>query len=335
VSGRVHAPTDSAAFNDWALGQNWGDGLPLIAPTELRVEEMVAGAGRAAENLVAVIQPRGGGATVEKIAINAVMAGCRPSYMPVLIAAVEALVDPVVNHAGIQCTTNPGGPMVIVNGPIRDRIGIAYGPDALGPGNRANQTIGRALRLIMRNIGGGVTPTDQSIQGSPWKLSMVVGEHEQASPWEPLHVEGGFDRASSVVTVVNVESVVNVPAAYPKAETVLLMLAQTMMHGLHVHTSNGVLPVGLNAGHARLLADAGHSKASIKHELFELAKVPLEMFPDGNLQNSVWTVEGGRILVTRSPEDILLFVFGGDTPYHSLSFGGWGISGSASRLIDD
>lgn len=334
LSGRIHAPIDSAEFNEWALDHRWGDGLPLIPPTEERVADMVAASGRAAQDLVAVIDPSGGAATVEKIAINAVMAGCRPRYMPVVVAAVEALVDPAVNHEGVQCTTNPGGPMLIVNGPIRDRIGLAYGQDALGPGHHANQTIGRALRLIMRNVGGGVPPTDRSIQGSPWKMGMVVGEHEEASPWAPLHVELGFDEDTSVVTIVNCESVVNVPAAYARAESVVWMFARTMMQGLNVHTSNGVLPVGLNVGHAHLLAEAGYSKADLKAELFEKAKVPLSMFPpEGNLPISVWTVEDDRVLVTNAPESILVFVFGGETPYHSLYFGGWGVSGRASRVI--
>jgi hypothetical protein len=335
-SAQLHAPTELDDFNGWALERGWGDGLPLVPPTEGRVTEMVAGAGRPAEELIAIVEPRRGMATVEKIAINAVMAGCRRDYMPVLVAAVEALVDPAVNHEGIQSTTNPGGPMLIVNGPVRDRIGLAYGPDALGPGNRANQTIGRALRLVMRNVGGGVPPADQSIQGSPWKLGMVVAEHEDASPWAPLHVDRGFGAEESVVTVVNSESVINVPAAYPEADDVLSELARALGQGLNVHTSRGVLPLGLNVGHARLLADAGYSKAEVRYELFERAKVPLSALPaSGNMPMSVWTLDGNRVLVTRSPEDVLLFVFGGDTPYHSLCFGGWGVGGAASRAVTE
>lgn len=336
ASAQFHAPADLVAFNDWALERTWGDGLPLVPPTEPRVTAMIAGAGRPADDRIAIVEPRRGVATIEKIAINAVMAGCRPEYMPVLIAAIEALVDPAVNHAGVQSTTNPGGPMVIVNGPVRDRIGLAYGADALGPGHRANLTIGRALRLVMRNIGGGLPPADQSIQGSPWKLGMVVGEHEDASPWEPLHVERGFRPQDSVVTVVNSESVINVPAAYPGADAVLSLIARALGQGLNVHTSHGALPVGLNVGHARLLADAGYSKAEVKRELFERAKVPLSALPaEGNLPVSVWTLDGERVLVTQSAQDVLVFVFGGETPYHSLYFGGWGVGGAASRLVAD
>ena len=330
---QFHAPRDPVAFDRWALDRCWGDGLPLIPPTQNRVEAMIDASGRAAAELVAIVPPRLGMATVETVAINAVMAGCEPKCVAVVIAALEAVADDALNLAAVQATTNPGGPLVIVNGPIRDDLGIAYGADALGPGHRANQTIGRALRVVLRNVGGGYPPADGSIQGSPWKMGLVVGEDEVSSPWEPLHVEYGFAHSENVVTVVNVESVINVPSAYERADSLLTMLARSTRTGLNIHASSGVLPFGLNPGHARMLADAGLTKEEVKKEIFYRARIPVGDLPVEDHPSTVRKREGDHSLVTSSAEDILIFVFGRDVPYHSLYFGGWSISGRASRRV--
>ena len=334
-SDRLQAPSDARAFYEWAIEQGWSDGLPLIPPSEALVSEMVRGSGRPADFVVAEIEPRRGVATIEKIAVNAAMAGCLPAYMPVLVAAIEALVDPALNLIGIQCTTNPGGPMVIVNGPIRKTLEIACGADALGPNHRANQTVGRALRLVLRNVGGGIPPVDQSVLGSPWKMGLVLGENEEQSPWEPLHVSRGFRPEDSTVTVLNVESVINIPAAYPTGNAVLWMLARAMRQGLNVHFSDGILVVALTPGHARLLAQAGYTRPALQRALFEQAKVPVgELPPEGNMPGGDWLVEDGKVLVTRDAEHIQVLVAGSDWGAHSLYFAGWGISGAATRHVE-
>jgi hypothetical protein len=331
---RMQVPADPADFFEWALANGWSDGLPCIPPTPERVAAMVEGSGRKGDEVIAAVDPRKGIATVEKIAVNAVMAGCEPAYMPVLIAAVEAMTDPELNLHGMQCTTNPGGPIFVVNGPARDRLEIAYAADAAGPGHRANQTIGRAIRLIMRNIGGGIPPTDRATFGSPWKMGCVFGENEELSPWEPMHVEKRFDAGDSVVTAFNAESIINIAAVYRSAEALLVSFANAMRIGLNINFSDGTLAWALSGGHARILAEAGFSKQQVKEELFERAKVPLESFPpEGNIPMGHWTEDAGRVLVTRSPADIELIVAGDDPPYHSIYFVGWALSRTASRAV--
>ncbi len=329
------APADAFEFNQWAARKGWSDGLPVLPPTTDRVEAMVKASGLAPDHLVAAIAPRLGAATVEKLAVNAVMAGCEPQYMPLLIAALQAVTDPELNLDGIQTTTNAGGPMFIVNGPARQRLGIACGADALGVGNPVNQTIGRAIRLVLRNIGGAIPPVDRSTLGAPWKMVMVLGENEEISPWPALHTTLGFKAEDSVVTTFNVESVINVPAVYTSADAILHSLARAMQGGLNVCFSDGALGVALSGGHARILAEAGMSREDIQNTLFERTKIPLADLPkEGNIITGTWTVENGRVLITRSPKDILVFVAGDESPYHSCYFCGWGLSRSASRRFD-
>src|SRR5262249_24111947 len=154
------------------------------------------------EQVLGMLPPRQGEATVEKLAINAVMAGCLPEYLPVLIAAVEAVADPDFNLDGVQATTHPVAPLIVVNGPLARRLNINSGYNCFGQGFRANATIGRAMRLVLMNVGGGLPGTgDRSTQGSPSKFSYCIAENEEANPWEPLHVERGFPRDVSTVTV--------------------------------------------------------------------------------------------------------------------------------------
>ncbi|HEY4300777.1 MAG TPA: UGSC family (seleno)protein, partial [Candidatus Didemnitutus sp.] len=205
------------------------DGLPVIPPTEERVARMMRGIELAPEREIAVLPPRGGRATVEKIAINAVMAGCLPEYLPVLVAAVRAMAQPQFNLIGIQTTTNPVAPLALINGPIRGRIGVHCGAGALGPGWRANATIGRALRLILINIGGAMPgEIDKSILGMPGKYSLCLGELEESSPWEPFHVEQGHSAGTSTVTLLSVQGTQSCAASYLEPESILRMLSDTM-----------------------------------------------------------------------------------------------------------
>ena len=194
------APADDVF--EFMFDQGFSDGLPLVPPTPERVLRMLEGTHRGAQELIAAVPPNMGEATVEKIAINAVMAGCRPEYMPVIIAALEAVCTDEFNIHGVTATTMGAAPVIVVNGPIRDRIGMNKGLGALGSGNRANATIGRALRLIVGNIGGGKTGgVERSTLGNPMKYTMCFAENEERSPWPALHVERGFNKEDSVVTV--------------------------------------------------------------------------------------------------------------------------------------
>ena len=181
--------------------RRWTDGLPIVPPTPERVQAMIAGSGRAAGETVAVVPPRWAEATVENLAINAVMAGCKPEYMPLLVAAVEAACDPAFGLYSIQATTHPCAVAMVVSGPIVDRIGLNYRHGSMGPGFRANATIGRTMRLMLLNVGGGLPGSgDQSTQGNPGKYSYCFAENEAATPWEPFRVARGFSAADSVVT---------------------------------------------------------------------------------------------------------------------------------------
>ncbi len=194
------APDDDVA--EFMFDQGFSDGLPLVPPTPERVMRMLGGTHRDPQELVATVPPNMGEATIEKIAINAVMAGCKPENLPVIIAAVEAVCTDDFNIHGVTATTMGAAPVMVVNGPIRDRIGMNKGLAALGAGNRANATIGRALRLVVRNVGGAITGgVERSVLGNPMKFTMCFAENEERSPWPALHVERGFAPGDSVVTV--------------------------------------------------------------------------------------------------------------------------------------
>ena len=186
---------------EFMFDQGFSDGLPVIPPTPERVLRMLSGTKRDSQDVIAQMPPNMGEVTVEKVAINCVLAGCKPEYMPIVMAAVEAVVNDDFNIHGVMATTMGASPVLVVNGPIRDRVGMNSGIGALGQGNRANATIGRALRLIIRNIGGAKPGgTERSTLGNPMKFTMCFAEWEEESNWEPLHVERGFQKGDSVVT---------------------------------------------------------------------------------------------------------------------------------------
>ena len=187
---------------EFLFDQGLTDGLPVIPPTPERVLRMLSGTRRNAQDIVATVPPNLAPATVEKIAINAVMAGCKPEYLPIVIAAIEAVCTDEFNMHGVLATTHFPTPVIIVNGPIRDRIGMNYRMNVLGQGNRANATIGRAVQLVVRNVGGGRPgEVDRATLGQPGKYTLCFAEFEERSNWEPLHVERGFRREDSTVTV--------------------------------------------------------------------------------------------------------------------------------------
>ena len=186
------APGDMDEFQGWIMERGWSDGLPAIPPTPERVARMLSATRRRPDDVAAILVPRLGRATIEAIAANAVMAGARPEHLPVILAAVEAVAEPAFNLQAIQTTTHPCSPLVIVNGPLAARLGIHAGGNVLGQGARANAVIGRALRLILQNVGGARPgQEDRATHGHPGKYSYCMAENEAASPWAPLSVERG------------------------------------------------------------------------------------------------------------------------------------------------
>lgn len=327
-------PDDHDAIFDRLYDLGVTDGFPVIPPTDERVERFIAASGRSARTVIAEVPPDFGVATVESIAINAVMAGCRPEYMPVLIAAVEAVCEPAFNLLGIQATTNPVAPLLLINGPIRKQLDVNCGRNALGPGRRANATIGRAMRLIQLNIGGAVPDTvDKATLGMPGKYTLCLGELEEDSPWDPLHVDRGCRRDESAVTVVGVQGTDNILAAWKEADGVTRAVGSAMASlAANNTTRGGNTIVIMPPGHAKLLAAQGLSKRDVQGLLFEHSKLPLSVWP----KEIAWAddlrhpnVEDGYFTAARRPEDILIAVAGGPEAYHityCASFGDWAVT---------
>ncbi len=324
-SSLVEVPDSLEEANEFLLSRRMTDGLPIIPPTPERVERMLKGTRRGLREVVGRVPPLWGPATVEKIAINAVMAGCVPEYMPALIAAVEAVCDEPFNLHGIQTTTNSVGPMLVFNGPIRQQLNINCGAGVLGPGWRANATLGRAIRLIMLNV-GGATPgdVDKSTQGWPGKYTCCIGENEEASPWEPLHVERGFRKDDSTVTVFGVDGSTQSTDISPWPEQVIRQIAFGMVR---LQIGRGSEPLNkqeerepiilLNPVFAGMFAEKlGHTKESLKRYLWETARFPADWVPASH----AWVIpENGRVRLMESPAGFHVIVTGGDSGYHSTA----------------
>lgn len=259
--------------------RGWSDGLPLVPPTPERVERMLSGTTRAPDEVVCVMPPDLVDCTVEKVAVNAVMAGCLPEYLPVVLAAVEAAATDRFNIHGVAATTFHVGPVVVVNGPIRNRIGMNGGINALGPGNRANATIGRALNLVVRNVGGSKPGgVDRATLGSPGKLSFCFPELEEGSPWESLAVERGYGKDQDTVTLFaghGPHEVVDQLSRDPDslARSFALQL-RTVWHSKLALRNDALVVVAPD--HARTFAAAGWSKARLRDEIQEMLTVPGE-----------------------------------------------------------
>jgi hypothetical protein len=201
-ASRLDLPGTVSHINDYFDPQGWTDGLPIIPPTEDLVSSMLEASPAPAEQVLGQLPPRNGTVTVEKVAINAVMAGCQPAYFPVVLAAVKAVLQPQFNAGAITTTTGGAAPVVIVSGPIARRLGIHSGTAVLGSGHRANATIGRGLRLTMRNLGGATADTmEKSTHGWPGKYTMCFAENAERNPWEPLHSMWPEGRAGKCVAL--------------------------------------------------------------------------------------------------------------------------------------
>jgi hypothetical protein len=311
-------------FFEQCYEKGWTDGLPVLPPTEEAVNRMLRCTDRSRYDVVARITPRNGIATVEKIAINAVMAGCRPEYLPVLIAAVEAMVQPEYNLYGRQTTTHPGAHLLIVHGPIRKELDVNCRQNVFGHGWRANATMGRALRLIMINIGGnqpGVT--DMATHGHPGKYSYCIGEDEEGSPWTPFHVERGLSAETSAVTVLCAEAPHNINDQVSKTPEAILGSAASAMSHLG---ANGLYRSGLRSEQmlvitsevATWLAGCGWSKNDVKQFIFENARQPIRNLRDRGGWGMCPLPDGVNaddddcmVPIVNRAEDILVLIAGG------------------------
>lgn len=285
----------------------WTDGLPVVPPTPDRVERMLSGTDRDPDELIAAVPPKWGRATVEKVAINAVMAGCKPAYLPLILTAVKALTSEQFNLHGVQVTTSHVGPMLIVNGPIRKQLEINDGFNLFGQGYRANATIGRALRLICTNIGGALPgELDRAAFGHAGKYTCCIAEKEEASPWDAMHVDRGFQADDSTITVF--------AAAGPQtvndhgsntAEGILNTISENIAAP---GNSSGETLLVIGVEHAKTIAEDGFSKADIRRYIADTTQ-------------------------RYSQEDLLLMVAGGPAGRWSIVVPGWGSPSSRAVTL--
>jgi hypothetical protein len=309
------------AINDYFYAQGWTDGLPIVPPTAARVSAMLAGMPRCdAEELISVVPPKMGRATLRQVAVNAVMAGCKPEYLPVVVAALRAVSEPAYGLAHRQTTTHAGAPLIIVNGPIAQQLRINGGRGLFGPGWRANATIGRALRLVLVNIGGAGPAVDASQTGHPGKYTYCIAEYEAANPWEPLHVARGFRRDQSVVTVVNAEAPHSMTENIQTDPLEIMRTFASSMATLGVNNlySQGhpVLMLGLE--HVQHLHAAGWTKRDIQRTLFELARQPWGLIKHrGKSKGPRFPVfvdqsdDRSMVPIMNAAEDLIVIVGGG------------------------
>lgn len=321
MADMITAADEAAALED-LHARGCTDGLPVVIPTHERVQRMVLAAGQAGDMLLGTMGPGHGLATIENIAVAAVMAGCLPDYMPVVVAAAKAVIDPRFDLTEMQATTHCTAPLIIVNGPARHSCGpIASGTGALGPGHRANASIGRALRLAMINIGKARPgSSDMALLGHPGKFTYCLAEDEENSPFPALHEDLGFEAQDSVVTVLGAEAPHSVLYAGdgddPEGYKVLLDL---LAMGLANAPSNNAILTGgaatvvLNPEHSTVLHKAGLSRQDIARELYE--RCYLEPAQVKHLMPAFSGDNPSRRMAFRGPEQILILQAGGSGLY--------------------
>jgi hypothetical protein len=318
------------------------DGLPVVIPTRDRVDRLVLASGLDSDVDLGAMGPGGGAATVEKLAINAVMAGCLPDQMAVVLAAVRAILQPAFDLGEMQSTTHSTAPLMIVNGPVVGHCGIAGGFGALGPGHRANASIGRAVRLCMMNIGGarpGVS--DMALLGHPGKFSFCLAEDEMSSPWEPLATAYGYSSDESVVTILGAEaphSVVFTNDADDKdsPQRLLRALAVAIANtgSNNANLSGGATAIALNPEHAQVLADADMSRSDVQAELQRMAVNTRGQIRSFNTGFIAAGDDNDVIPAVRRPTDIVLFVAGGAGLYSAV-FPSWAAGTHRNSVVHE
>jgi hypothetical protein len=317
---------DGAGFDELEemFERGWTDGLPVIPPTPERVEAMLGG--HDPDELLGEMAPAMAEVTLERVAACAVLAGCRPEYFPVVVAAVQASLEPAFNVGGQAVTTQPVGQVIVVNGPVRDAIGLNGSTGALGPGWRANMTIGRALRLVISLTGGGFPGRlDRSALANPGKVGLCFAEDEVVSPWEPLHVERGHHADRSVVTVFGADAPLSIS---DHRSTSPEELARVLGEAAGATWSPNWWPLGgtslfvLCPEHARSFADWGWSKQRLREAIFDATRRPASVLRWGETTPLVQAAPDDQLIRKwSSPEDIVIVVAGGEAGRFSAVFG--------------
>jgi hypothetical protein len=337
-SRRVQVPDSFEAIQDHYWQQGWTDGLPVVPATEPLVRRMLLAYGEDPSLCLGVMQPRNARVTLEKVAVNAVMAGCLPEHFPVVVAAVRAVLHEEFNVAGVSATTGGAAALVIVNGPMARQLGINGDAGCFGPGHRANAAIGRALRLVIRNLGGLVPgDMDKATLATPARYSFCFAENEERSPWPPRQVELGYPAEASIVTVAGIRGVhIVMENTVPTGTEVLRTLVRSMMGvGISNYYQIGTgaqMVLVLCPEHAADIAKSGFSKVDIREFVYQNARMPISRLKDiahyGNRNWPRWIDETNQdtlVPIVRSADDIVIVVAGGDGR-HSAWLAGWGVT---------
>jgi hypothetical protein len=323
VAGWIDLPDDPAAMLDEADRLGWGDGLPFIPPTRERVETMLEASGIDPEEELDAITPSASRVTGAKVAANAVMAGCLPSVFPVVWTALGAILEPGFNHEGMNSTTHPTAPLVVVHGPIVAKAGFNAGIGTLGPGNRANATVGRAIRLCLLNIGHARPGDgDYATQASPAKYSYCMAENVAESPWGSYHVDLGFDPAQSAVTVMGAEGPHHVNdhvSTDPAGVLTTVASMVTVLGSNPAWLTNSQTIVVLGPEHAATVAKSGFSRRDVQLWLYENARLPLSKYKTGGMWGmQIWprwkeaiSDDDALVCPLDSPDSFRVMVAGG------------------------
>ncbi len=320
------------------FARGWTDGLPGVPPSERRVLTMLEGTRRRPDEIVAVVPPDLVPCTVEKVAINAVLAGCKPEYLPVVLAAVEAACTETFNAHGLLATTMPASPVVVVNGPIRRAIGMNSGLNVFGQGNRANATIGRALQLVIRNVGGGRPgEVDRATHGNPGKLSFCFAEDEEGSPWTPLSADLGAAAGIDTVTLFAGEGPRTIVDQLSRDPESLARSFAACLRTLHHPKLPLVFDCLLAVGpeHARVFHDAGWDKLRLTARLHELLQLPGREIVRGaeGIAEGVPEKLAGAVLPKFRPGGLFLVHCGGRAGLFSMMIGGWVTGAGGSQPV--
>jgi thiol-disulfide isomerase/thioredoxin len=319
--------------------RGWSDGLPVVPPTEVRVVRMLTGTTRDPAEVLGNIPPNLASCTVEKVAINAVMAGCKPEYLPVVLAAVEAALEPDFCMHGLLCTTHFAAPMVIVNGPITKAIGMNSGGNALGQGNRANSTIGRALQLVIRNVGGGVPGgIDRATLGNPGKLTYCMAEDESDPIWDPFSVDRGIASGKSAVTLYAAEGMLgNMGDMSRTPESLTRSLAMSLRvigHPKKIQAHDAMIV--LSPEHLRVYREAGWSKARALEEFNKALTFSGADFIEGahGVAEGISPDRADEQVSKFKPDGLNIVRAGGIAGMMSAIIGSWAATGErGSKLV--
>jgi hypothetical protein len=325
VSERRTVSDDPEAVFAFVEAAGWGDGLPVLPPTELRVQAILDATPLPPGHVVGVVEPRRGEATVEKIAVNAALAGCPPACFPAVLAAVEAVCEPQFNLYALNTTTCCATPALMLNGPARGALGIECGYSCLGHNGRANATIGRALRLVMRNVGGAVPgAVSKSVFGQPGRVSLCFGEWEERSPWPAFHTRRGFAGSDSTVTAVCATGTQDIADIFADTgEELVWVLAHSIdwigNNKVLVAQDKGDMLLLLCPDFAHKIARDGIDVPALQRMLLEWTRTPIERWHRAHWPKleRLGYVDGNVVPLAARPEQFLIAVAGGDSGHHA------------------